>query len=89
MHQKLDAFICQCKQNFRIDKCTQDKTYIAYVGFYCCKTRLTQWEKYEGHSKHQEPYIITLTEMKKELCWQLGKEHVYINKIYDKWQKAT
>lgn len=27
--------------------------------------------------------------MKKKYCWQLGEKHVYIDKMYDKWQKAT
>ena len=48
-----------------------------------------QWKKYKRRLKHQEPHVITWTEMKKELCWHLGKEHVYIDKMYDKWQKAT
>lgn len=26
--------------------------------------------------------------MKKEFCQQLGKKHVYIDKIYHRWQKA-
>ena len=27
--------------------------------------------------------------MKKELRQQLGKEHVYIDEMYDKWQRAA
>ena len=87
-HQKLDAFIRQCEQNFPIDACTRDKTRVAYTGSYCRETPQTQWEEYERGPKHREPHVITWTEMKKELRRQLGKEHVYINEMDDRWQKA-
>ena len=88
-HQKLDAFIRQCEQNFPIDACTRDKTRVAYTGSYCRETPQTQWEEYERGPKHREPHVITWTEMKKGLRRQLGKEHVNIGEMYDRWQKAT
>ena len=88
-HQKLDVFIRQCEQNFRIDGCTRDETRVAYAGSYCRGTPQTQWEEYERRPEHREPHVITWTEMKKELRRQLGEEHVYIDKMYDRWQKAT
>lgn len=88
-HQKLDAFIRQCEQNFRIDGCTRDETRVAYAGSYCRGTPQTQWEEYERRPEHREPHVITWIEIKKELRRQLGEEHVYIDEMYDRWQKAT
>lgn len=75
-HQKLDAFIWQCEQNFCIDGCTRDEIRVAYAGSYCRGTPETQWDEYERRSKHRESHIITWDEMKKELRRQLGEEHV-------------
>lgn len=88
-HPKLDAFIRQCEQNFRIDGCTRDETRVAYAGSYCRGTPQTQWEECELRPEHREPHVITRIEMKKELRQQLGEEHVYIDEMYDKWRKAT
>lgn len=37
-YQKLNTFIRQYEKNFQIDRCTQDKTCLAYVGFYISGT---------------------------------------------------
>lgn len=88
-HQELDMFIRQCEQNFRIDKCTEDETRVAFAGSYCRGTPQTQWEEYEKRPEHREPHVITWDDMKKELRRQLGEEHVYIDEMYDKWHRAT
>ncbi len=88
-HQKLDAIIRQCEQNFRINGCTRDKTRVAYAVFYCHGTPQTQWEEYERRPEHHHPNVITWDDMKKKLRRQLGEEHVYIDEMYDKWQRAA
>lgn len=88
-HQKLNAFIRQCELNFVIDECTREKTRIAYAGSYCRGTPQIQWEEYKRQLEHGEPHFITWDAMKKELRRQLGDEHVYFDKMYTKWLKAT
>lgn len=88
-HQKLDAFIQQCEQNFCIDGCTQDKTRIAYAGSYCRGTTRTRWAEYEGRLEHHEPHVITWDHMKKELRRQLGEGSLYIELMHDRLHEAT
>lgn len=88
-HPKLDAFIQQCEENFDIDGCTLDKTRVAYAGSYCRGTPRTQWQEYKRRPEHRSPHIITWVDMKRELRRQLGEEHVYLNQMYEKWQRAT
>lgn len=66
-----------------------DKIRIAYAGFYCRGTPRIQWEEYKRQLGHREPHVITLDAMKKEPRRQLGEGHVYFDKMYNKWQKAT
>lgn len=87
--QEIDTLIRQYGQNFRIDGCTQDETRVAYRGSYCRGTFQTQWEEYERRPEHREPHGITWIEVKKEVRRQLGEEHVYIDEMCDRWQKAT
>ena len=88
-HPKLDAFIQQCEENFDIDGCTEDKTRVAYAGSYCRGTPRTQWQEYKRRPEHRPPHVITWVDMKRELRRQLGEEHVYLNQMYEKWQRAT
>ena len=88
-HPKLDAFIQQCEENFDIDGCTLDKTRVAYAASYCRGTPRTQWQEYKRRPEYGFPHVITWDDMKKELRRQLGEEHVYLNQMYEKWQRAT
>lgn len=88
-HQKLDAFIQQCEQNFCIDGCTQDKIRIAYAGSYCRGTPRTQWAEYKRRLEHCEPHVVTWEHMKKELRRQLGEGPLYIEEMHDKLHEAT
>ena len=88
-HQKLDAFIRQCEKNFKIDGCTTDETRVAYASSFIRGTPEKEWDEYADREEHQEPHIITWTDMKKELRRQLGEEHVYVDQMYEKWQRAT
>ena len=88
-HPELDAFIQQCEENFDIDGCTLDKTRIAYAVSYCRGTPRTQWQEHKRRHNHRFPHDITWVDMKKELRRQLGEKHVYLNHLYEKWQRAT
>lgn len=81
-HQKLDAFIRQCEQNFCIDGYTRDKTRIAYAGSYCRGTPKTQWPEYKRRPERREPHVITWDHMKKELRRQLGEGPMYIEEMH-------
>ena len=65
-HQKLDAFICQCKKNFKINGYTTDKTHVAYASSFICGILEKKWDKYADCKKHQEPHIVIWTHMKKK-----------------------
>ena len=56
---------------------------------YFCGTLQTQWEEYERRPEHRHPYVTSWDDMKKELLWQLGEEHLYIDDMYDKLQRAA
>lgn len=88
-HPKLDSFIRQCEENSDIDGCTLDRTRIAIAGSYCRGTPAAQWQEYKRRPEHRFPHVITWDDMKKELRRQLGEEHVYIDRMYEKWQRAT
>ncbi|MCJ1344812.1 hypothetical protein MMC31_003015 [Peltigera leucophlebia] len=87
-HPKLDAFICRYEQNFCINSCDDKKTRVAYAGSFCRGTHKTQWQEYKHRPERREPHVITWDNMW-ELRGQLGEGHVYIDKLYDKWQRAT
>ena len=88
-HPRLDSFIRQCEENFDIDGCTLDRTRIAFAGSYCRGTPAAQWQEYKRRPENRFPHVITWDDMKKELRRQLGEDHVYIDQMYEKWQRAT
>lgn len=88
-HQTFDIFFHLYEKNFEMDGCTQDKTRVIYASLFIHGTLEMQWKDYKCCPKHREPHIITWIDIKKKLCQQLGKEHVYIDWIYKTWQRAT
>ena len=66
-----------------------DDTRVAYASSFLRGTPKKLWDEYANREEYQEPHIFTWTDMKKELRRQLGEEHVYMDQMYDKLQKAT
>lgn len=58
-NQKLDAFICQCEINFKIDGCTSDVNQVNYASFFICRTPEKEWDEFADRKEQQESYIIT------------------------------
>ncbi len=88
-YQKLDAFIQQGEQNFWIDGFIRDKTRVAYAGPYCRGTFQMQLGEDERRPDHCHLNVVSWDDMKKELRRQLVEENVYIDEMYDKWQRAA